>query len=173
VSTTPPRRPHGPAELTHFDDGGAAHMVDVQAKPEVPRMARASGAVYMQAATLAVVRAGTAGKGDVLGVARVAGIAAAKSTEQMIPLCHPVRLTAVEVELTPDPDLPGVRIAVTVHAVDRTGPDMEAMTAVSATALTIYDMCKAVDRGMRIGDVVLEEKRGGKSGHWVRDATRP
>jgi cyclic pyranopterin phosphate synthase len=148
-------------------------MVDVQAKPEVPRMARASGVVHMQAATLAVVQSGAAGKGDVLGVARLAGIAAAKSTAQLIPLCHPVRLTAVEVDLTPDPDLPGVRIGVTVHAVDRTGPDMEAMAAVSATALTIYDMCKAVDRGMRISEVVLEEKRGGKSGHWVRGPTRP
>jgi cyclic pyranopterin phosphate synthase len=156
------------AELTHFDSAGAAHMVDVADKPEVARMARARARVVMAAATLAKIEAGTLGKGDVLGVARLGGIAGAKQTAMQIPLCHPVRITSVEIGFEIDRALPGVIVEATVEAVDRTGPEMEAMMAASIAALTIYDMCKAIDRGMGIAEVVLVEKRGGKSGHWVR-----
>jgi cyclic pyranopterin phosphate synthase len=155
-------------ELTHFDGAGAARMVDVASKSDSPRMARARARVRMAAATLAKIEAGTMGKGDVLAVARLGGIAGAKQTATMIPLCHPVRITSVTIEFELDRALPGVVVEATVEAIDRTGPEMEAMMAVSTAALTIYDMCKAIDRGMEVGDVMLVEKRGGKSGHWTR-----
>ena len=154
--------------LTHFDAAGAAHMVDVGAKPETERVGIASGWITMQPATLAAVKAGRIGKGDVLGVARLAGIQAAKKTADWIPLCHPLRITGVDVELRPGTDR--VAITATVRAFDRSGVEMEALAAVSAAALTVYDMCKAIDRGMTIGGVQLEEKRGGKSGTWTRAA---
>ena len=158
------------SKLTHFDDAGQAHMVDVGDKPETARLAVAAGAVEMAPATLAAIRAGTVGKGDVLGVARLAAIAGLKRTSELIPLCHPVRVTGVEVALTPADDggRPRVEIRAAVRALDRTGVEMEALTAVTVAALTVYDMCKALDRAMRIVDVRLEEKRGGKSGHWTR-----
>ncbi len=156
------------ARLTHFDDAGAAHMVDVGAKPETSRIAIASGSITMAPATVKAVRAGTIGKGDVLGIARLAGIQGAKRAADLIPLCHPLRLTGVEVALRVD----GVRVVITatVKAFDRSGVEMEALAAVSAAALTVYDMCKAIDRGMVIGEVRLDEKRGGKSGTWTRSA---
>jgi cyclic pyranopterin phosphate synthase len=153
-------------KLTHFDDAGAAHMVDVGAKAETERVAIASGTVTMAPATAAAVRGGKIGKGDVLGVARLAGITGAKRTPDLIPLCHPLRLTGVDVELHVTGNV--VHIRATVSAFDRSGVEMEALTAVSAAALTIYDMCKAIDRGMVISEIRLEEKRGGKSGTWRR-----
>ena len=143
-------------------------MVDVSAKLESPRMARARARVLMAPATLAKIEAGELGKGDVLGVARLGGITGTKQTAMLIPLCHPVRITAVEISFEIDRALPGVIVEATVEAVDRTGPEMEAMMAASTAALTIYDMCKAIDRGMAIVELVLVEKRGGKSGRWVR-----
>ena len=159
------------SKLTHFDDAGQAHMVDVGQKPETERVAVAAGAVEMQAATLDAVGAGIMGKGDVLGIARVAAIAGLKRTSELIPLCHPVRVTGVDVSLaTRDDDgRPRIEILATVRAFDRTGVEMEALTAVAVAALTVYDMCKAIDRGMRIVDVRLVEKQGGKSGTWTRD----
>jgi cyclic pyranopterin phosphate synthase len=157
-------------KLTHFDDAGAARMVDVGAKPETARTAIASGSIAMARATAAAVRAGRIGKGDVLGVARLAGIGAAKRAADLIPLCHPLRLTGVDVELAVTGD--AVAITATVRAFDRSGVEMEALAAVSAAALTVYDMCKAIDRGMVISDIRLEEKRGGKSGTWRRPARR-
>jgi cyclic pyranopterin phosphate synthase len=160
-------RKGGKAEkLTHFDDAGAAHMVDVGAKPETARVAVASGRIAMAPATAAAVRAGQIGKGDVLGVARLAGIQAAKRTADWIPLCHPLRLTGVDLDLAVDGN--AVAITATVRAFDRSGVEMEALAAVSAAALTVYDMCKAIDRGMVISEIRLEEKRGGKSGTWRR-----
>ena len=153
--------------LTHFDDAGAARMVDVGAKPETERIAIASGVVQMDIETAKAVRAGTIGKGDVLGVARIAAVQAAKRTSDIIPLCHPLRLTSVDVDLRVANN--AVYIMATVRAFDRSGVEMEALVAVSAAALTIYDMCKAIDRGMVISDVRLEEKRGGKSGTWQRE----
>jgi len=157
-------------KLTHFDDAGAAHMVDVGAKPETARTATASGSIAMAPATAAAVRAGRIGKGDVLGVARLAGIQAAKRAADWIPLCHPLRLTGVELELAVADR--AVRITATVRAFDRSGVEMEALAAVAAAALTVYDMCKAIDRGMVISGVRLEEKRGGKSGTWRRGGRR-
>jgi cyclic pyranopterin phosphate synthase len=154
--------------LTHFDADGAARMVDIEAKRETPRRAVAKGRVRMAAETLARIEDGSVGKGDVLAVARLAGIGAAKGTAQLIPLCHPVRLTAVDVTFEVDRGLPGVTVRAEVHAIDRTGPEMEAMTAASVAALTIYDMCKAMDRGMSIETVQLQAKSGGKSGDWTR-----
>jgi cyclic pyranopterin phosphate synthase len=157
----------GPAAgLTHFDAGGAAHMVEVTAKPETERVAIASARVAMARETAAAIAAGEIGEGDVLGDARLAGIQAAKRTSDWIPLCHPLRLTGVAIDLVVGPDR--VDIRATVRAFDRTGVEMEALTAATAAALTIYDMCKAIDRGIVIGPVQLEEKRGGKSGTWVR-----
>lgn len=156
--------------LTHFDESGAARMVDVSLKPESKRTAVARAVVRMSAQTLARIRAGTAGKGDVLGVARLGGVAGAKHAAQAIPLCHPVRLTAVDLRFQILPELPGVEVEAEVAAFDRTGPEMEAMSAAAAAALTIYDMCKAVDRSMAIEEVVLLTKSGGKSGDWVRPA---
>ena len=152
--------------LTHFDAAGAAHMVDVGAKPETERVGIASGWIAMEPATIAAVKAGTIGKGDVLGVARIAGIQAAKKTPDWIPLCHPLRITGVDIAFVVGARR--VEIAATVRAFDRSGVEMEALAAVSAAALTIYDMCKAIDRGMTIGDIRLDEKRGGKSGTWKR-----
>ena len=159
-----------PGKLTHFDAAGAAHMVDVGAKPETERVAVASGRIAMAAATAKAVKAGKLGKGDVLGVARLAGIQGAKRAADLIPLCHPLRLTAVDLELRVTGD--AVEIAATVRAFDRSGVEMEALAAVSAAALTVYDMCKAIDRGMVIERIQLEEKRGGKSGTWRRAIVR-
>lgn len=156
--------------LTHFDEAGAARMVGIEDKPESARMATARAIVRMRAETLARIEAGLVGKGDVLGVARVAAIGAAKGTARSIPLCHPVRLTRVDVRFDVLRDLPGVAATVEVHAHDRTGPEMEAMMAASTAALTIYDMCKAMDRAMVLQEVALIEKTGGKSGHWKRPA---
>jgi cyclic pyranopterin phosphate synthase len=154
--------------LTHFDGQGQAHMVDVSGKSETHRLARAAGSIYMEAATLRRVVEGSSRKGDVLGVARIAGIQASKRTGELIPLCHPLGLTRVAVELTPDEARGAVDCEVTAETVGRTGVEMEALTAVSVALLTVYDMCKAVDRGMRIEGIRLLEKSGGKSGHWVR-----
>jgi len=156
--------------LTHFDGQGAAHMVDVGEKAETRRVARAAGRIVMQAATLALIRAGTASKGDVLGVARIAAIQAAKRTAELIPLAHPIALTRVAAEFADDPGEPAVALTVTVETVGRTGVEMEALTAVSVGLLTVYDMCKAVDRGMRIESIRLLEKTGGKSGSFVNPA---
>ncbi len=156
-------------DLTHFDGSGAARMVDVGSKSDSPRMARARARVVMAATTLARIEAGQIGKGDVLGVARLGGIAGAKQTALLIPLCHPVRLTRVDIRFVIDRELPGVIVEAEVHALDRTGPEMEAMQAASAAALTLYDMCKAIDRGMRVVEIALVEKSGGKSGHWLAD----
>lgn len=151
-------------KLTHFDDQGQAHMVDVGMKPVTDRVAVAEGCVVMAPETLAQITEGTAKKGDVLGVARLAGIMGAKRTADLIPLCHPIPITKVAVELTPDSALPGVRIEATVKTTGQTGIEMEALTAVSTAALTVYDMCKAVDRAMRIEGIRLILKDGGKSG---------
>jgi cyclic pyranopterin phosphate synthase len=156
--------------LTHIGASGEARMVDVSNKASTARVAVAEGKVVMQAATLAAIVAGDAKKGDVLGVARVAGIMAAKRTHELIPLCHPLNLTKVTVELTPDPALPGVVVAATAKVTGQTGVEMEALTAVSVACLTVYDMAKAIDRGMRIEGVRLLEKDGGKSGNWRADA---
>src|SRR5215213_1561187 len=145
-------------------------MVEVGEKPETARVGIASGSISMLPATAAAVAAGTIGKGDVLGVARLAGIQAAKRTADWIPLCHPLRITGVDVELRVVKTR--VEIIATVRAFDRSGVEMEALAAVSAAALTVYDMCKAIDRGMEISDVRLDEKRGGKSGTWLRSAPR-
>ncbi len=150
--------------LSHLDTAGAARMVDVSAKPETLREAVASGAVRMQAATLAAITQGSLPKGDVLTVARIAGIQAAKRTSELIPLCHPLPLSLVEVECRSDPALPGIRIASRVRCTARTGAEMEALTAVAVAALTIYDMAKSADRWMTIDAIQLDSKRGGKSG---------
>ncbi len=155
--------------LTHFDETGAARIVAIDTKPESPRAAVARGRVRMAEQTLQRIQAGAVGKGDVLSVARLAAIGAAKSTAATIPLCHPVRLTSVDVDFAVLPELPGVEVRVEVRAVDRTGPEMEAMVAASTAALTIYDMCKAMDRGMEVVQVALLSKSGGKSGRWTRD----
>jgi cyclic pyranopterin phosphate synthase len=157
------------AELTHFDERGASRMVDVSAKEETSRSARASGLVRMEPATLALILDRGVAKGDVLEVARLAGIMAAKRTGELIPLCHPLGLDAVEVSLGPDGPST-LRIEATARVRGRTGVEMEALTAVSVAALTVYDMCKAVDRGMTIERVRLEEKAGGRSGHFRREA---
>jgi cyclic pyranopterin phosphate synthase len=154
------------ARLSHLDKAGAANMVDASHKPITERTAVAEGAVVMAAKTLALIRAGDAKKGDVIGTARLAGIMAAKRTHELIPLCHPIGLTKVAVEIEPDEALPGLRVRATAKVAERTGVEMEALTAVSVACLTIYDMAKAVDRGMRIIDVHLVEKRGGRSGSW-------
>ncbi len=156
-------------ELTHFDAAGQAHMVDVSAKPATAREAIAEGRIHMRPQTLAHVTQGSARKGDVLGVARLAGIMAAKKTADLIPLCHPLALSRVALELVPDPALPGVRITATVATSGQTGVEMEALTAVSVAALTVYDMLKAVEKGMRIEGIRLVRKTGGKSGVYQAD----
>ncbi len=150
-------------KLTHFDEAGRAAMVDVSAKAETSRTAVARGRIVMAPETLALIQAGQVGKGDVLGVARLAGIMAAKRTSDLIPLCHPLMIAKVAVELTPAPP-DAVEIEATVKVTGQTGVEMEALTAVTVAALTIYDMCKAADRGMRIEAVRLVHKSGGKSG---------
>jgi cyclic pyranopterin phosphate synthase len=158
------------AKLSHTDARGRARMVDVAAKPETLREAVASAEVRMLPATLRLVEraVGARGKGDVLAVARLAGMMAAKRTADLIPLCHPVRLVGCDLELRADRRLPGVRIEARARAVDRTGVEMEAMVAVGVAALTVYDMVKGTERGVEIRAVRLEEKRGGKSGFWLR-----
>ena len=153
--------------LTHFDAAGNAVMVDVGDKAESERVATASGRVLMQAATLALIERGGIKKGDVLAVAQLAGIMGAKRTPELIPLCHPLALSAVKVELTCTADPPAVEITATCRVKGRTGVEMEALCAVGAAALTVYDMCKAVDRGMVIGDIRLRHKAGGRSGSYT------
>ncbi|MHC0053024.1 cyclic pyranopterin monophosphate synthase MoaC [Actibacterium sp. D379-3] len=153
-------------ELTHFDSQGRAHMVDVSDKPVTARVAVAEGCVKMRTDTLEMITEGRAKKGDVLGVARLAGIMGAKKTSELIPLCHPLPITKVTVDLTPDAALPGVRIKATVKTSGQTGVEMEALTAVSAAALTLYDMIKAVEKSMVISDIRLTLKEGGKSGRY-------
>ena len=152
--------------LTHFDADGQAHMVDVGAKAETRRVAVATGRIVMLPDTFAMVKSGSAKKGDVLGIARIAAIQASKRTSELIPLCHPIPLTRVAVEFELDDEQCAIRCTVTAETVGRTGVEMEALTAVNAGLLTIYDMCKAVDRGMRMEGIQLLEKLGGKSGHW-------
>jgi cyclic pyranopterin phosphate synthase len=158
-------------DLTHFDAAGQAHMVDVGSKPETERIARAAGRIRMRPETLALIRAGDAKKGDVLGIARIAAIQAAKRTGDLIPLCHPIPLTRVAVEFAIDAANNAIDCEVIAQTVGRTGVEMEAMTAATVAMLTIYDMCKAVDRGMVIEQVRLLEKSGGKSGHWKAEST--
>jgi cyclic pyranopterin phosphate synthase len=155
--------------ITHLDDHGQAHMVDVGAKDETEREAVAAGRVSMRRETLALLRAGDLPKGDVLGTARVAGIMAAKRTSELIPLCHPLLLTHVGIEFVYNEEIPAVEITATVRCRGRTGVEMEALTAAGVAALTIYDMAKAVERGMVIDGIRLLEKRGGKSGEWKRE----
>ena len=154
------------ADLTHLSGDGSANMVDVGDKAVTTRTATASGAVIMAAETLAMIRAGDAKKGDVIGMARLAGIMAAKRTHEFIPLCHPLALSTISVEITVDDALPGLRVTATARVDGKTGVEMEALTAVSLACLTIYDMAKAVDRGMRITDITLKAKAGGRSGDW-------
>jgi cyclic pyranopterin phosphate synthase len=156
-------------KLTHLSESGAAHMVDVSAKAATERTAIAEGRVTMSPATLDIVRSGDAKKGDVLGAARIAGIMAAKRTHELIPLCHPLLLTNVAVDIEPDQKRPGVTVRATVKVAGQTGVEMEALTAVSVACLTIYDMVKSVERGMRIEAIRLVEKRGGKSGTYRAD----
>jgi cyclic pyranopterin phosphate synthase len=153
-------------KLTHLGKSGEARMVDVSAKPQTERIAVAEGRVEMSKSTLELVLSGDAKKGDVLGAARIAGIMAAKRTHELIPLCHPLALSKVAVDITPDPTLPGLRVQATAKLTGQTGVEMEALTAVSVACLTIYDMVKAVERGMRIEGIRLIEKQGGKSGHY-------
>ncbi|MEN9888702.1 MAG: Cyclic pyranopterin monophosphate synthase accessory protein [Pseudomonadota bacterium] len=156
-----------PSPLTHFDAQGQAHMVDVGAKASTHRVAVATGRIRMHSATLALIQSGTAKKGDVLGIARIAGIMGAKKTSELIPLCHPIALTRVAVEFEVLAPASEVVCTATAENVGQTGVEMEALTAVQVALLTIYDMCKAADRGMVISDVKLLEKHGGKSGSWV------
>ncbi|WP_420415523.1 cyclic pyranopterin monophosphate synthase MoaC [Roseibium sp.] len=153
--------------LTHLDEAGAANMVDVSEKSVTHRIAVARGSVSMRPETLELIRSGNAKKGDVIGTARIAGILAAKRTHELIPLCHPLMLSKVSVDIEPDDSLPGLIVTATTKVSGQTGVEMEALTACSLTCLTIYDMAKAVDRGMVIGDIRLVEKAGGKSGHWT------
>jgi cyclic pyranopterin phosphate synthase len=159
-----------PSPLSHFDAAGQAHMVDVAEKAETHRLARAGGAIRMRPATLALVESGTAAKGDVLGVARIAAIQGAKRTADLVPLCHPIAITRIAVDFEIDRAASEVRCTARVETIGRTGVEMEALTAVQIGLLTIYDMCKAADRDMVIGGVRVLEKRGGKSGDWVAAA---
>jgi cyclic pyranopterin phosphate synthase len=159
-------------DLTHLSDNGEAHMVDVSAKAVTERIAVAEGRVVMQRETLALCLSGQAKKGDVFATARIAGIMAAKKTHELIPLCHPLLLTKIGVDLAADESLPGIRVSAQAKVSGQTGVEMEALTAASVACLTIYDMLKAVDRGMRIEGIALVQKRGGKSGDWTRDAQK-
>jgi cyclic pyranopterin monophosphate synthase len=161
-----------PKRLTHIGADGAARMVDVSDKAATDRTAIAEGRVRMGAATLRTILAGDARKGDVIGAARIAGILAAKKTSDLIPLCHAISLTKVSVDISPDDGLPGLAVRAEARCVGQTGVEMEALTAVSVACLTIYDMAKAIDRGMSIEAVRLIEKRGGKSGEWRSEAKR-
>jgi cyclic pyranopterin phosphate synthase len=158
--------PRRKKQLTHLTNRGEARMVDVSAKPATERLAVAEGRVIMAPKTLALVLKGNAKKGDVLGTARIAAIQATKRTHELIPLCHPLPITQVEVDLAPDADLPGIVVRARVKVAGKTGVEMEALTAVSVACLTIYDMVKAVERGMRIEGIRLVEKSGGRSGHY-------
>ena len=157
------------SKLTHFNQAGEAHMVDIGAKESSARRAVAAGRIVMQASTLQLIQQGKHKKGDVLGVARVAGIMATKRTADLVPMCHPLALTHVSVDFEVDAGESAVECTVTAETTGKTGVEMEALTGVQVALLTIYDMCKAVDRGMVIGDVRLLQKSGGKSGHWQRD----
>ena len=162
------------SKLSHVDEQGRARMVDVTPKEETHRVAKAAGTIRMKAATFDAIRGNQISKGDVLGVARVAGVMAAKKTADLIPLCHPLPLHDIDIQLALDPGLPGVRVEATSQTIARTGVEMEALTAVSVTLLTIYDMAKAMDREMVIGDIVLLAKTGGKTGPYSRlDGTAP
>ncbi|MGH6923012.1 MAG: cyclic pyranopterin monophosphate synthase MoaC [Propylenella sp.] len=154
------------ARLTHLDESGKADMVDVSAKDVTARTASASGAVVMAQKTLDLILAGDTKKGDVIAAARIAGIMAAKKTHELIPLCHPLALEKISVDIEPDASLPGLRVTAVAKLDGKTGVEMEALTAVAVACLTIYDMAKAADRGMRITDIRLEEKTGGRSGHF-------
>jgi cyclic pyranopterin monophosphate synthase len=156
--------------LTHLDESGAARMVDVGAKPDTERVAIAGGSVYMQPETLRLIREGALKKGDVLSVARLAGIMGAKKTSELIPLCHPLPLTHIDLELTLDGEKNAVHITATARTIGKTGVEMEALTAVTTAALTVYDMAKAVDRAMRLSDIRLLEKHGGQHGEYVAEA---
>jgi len=156
------------SELTHFNRAGEAHMVDITDKSSSARRALAAGRIVMQAETLALIQQGKHRKGDVLAVARIAGIMATKRTADLVPMCHPLALTHVAVEFEMDADANAIECTVTAETTGQTGVEMEALTGVQVSLLTIYDMCKAVDRGMVISDVRLLEKSGGKSGHWKR-----
>lgn len=155
--------------LTHLDDTGTARMVDVGAKPDTERVAVAAGAVYMQPETLRLIREGALKKGDVLTVARLAGVMGAKRTSELIPLCHPLPLTHLDIDVTLDEAANAVRITATARTIGKTGVEMEALTAVTTAALTVYDMAKAVDRGMRLSDIRLLEKHGGQHGDYVAE----
>ena len=159
------------SKLTHLDEAGHASMVNVGMKPDTERCATATGKVRMEAATLDLILEGSLPKGDVFAVARIAGIQAAKQCSNLIPLCHLLLLNSVQVALEPDPELPGVQISATCRVNGKTGVEMEALTAASVSALTIYDMCKGIDRSMTIQNTRLESKLGGKSGDWHREAT--
>ncbi|MEW5918922.1 MAG: cyclic pyranopterin monophosphate synthase MoaC [Gemmatimonadota bacterium] len=156
------------SDLTHLDESGAARMVDVSGKPETERMARASGRITMAAETLRAIRDNSIKKGDVLAVARVAGIMAAKRTAELVPLCHQIPLSDIQIDFTLDDSLPGIRAEAKAVTVAKTGVEMEAIVAVSVSLVTIYDMAKGVDKGMEIGEIALHEKRGGRSGHFQR-----
>ena len=153
--------------LTHLDEKGAARMVDVGGKAVTERQATAKGRISMRPETLAMIEGGTAKKGDVLAAARIAGIMAAKKTHELIPLCHPLMISSVNIEFVFDRNEPAVEVAATVRVEAKTGVEMEALTAVAVACLTLYDMCKSADRAMRISDIRLAEKSGGKSGHYV------
>ncbi|MGD9828593.1 MAG: cyclic pyranopterin monophosphate synthase MoaC [Hyphomicrobiaceae bacterium] len=165
----PPGDDAPPPALSHLNDRGEAHMVDVSAKAVTARIARAGGFVRMQAATLDLIESGTAAKGDVLATARIAGIMAAKRTHELIPLCHPLALAKVTVDLVPQREPAGVAVTAEVRVTGRTGVEMEALTAVSVACLTIYDMLKAVDRAMTLEAIRVLEKSGGRSGHYRAD----
>jgi cyclic pyranopterin monophosphate synthase len=165
--TKAPKQP--PRGLSHTGPDGAARMVDVSAKDDTERLARATGSIRMTAATLRAITENTVKKGDVIAVARVAGILAGKQTAALIPLCHPVPLTDLQVTVQPDSTIPGLRAEAIAKTVGKTGVEMEALTAVAVTLITVYDMAKALDKGMVISDICLEEKRGGRSGHWTRE----
>jgi len=160
------------SDLTHLSETGEAHMVDVSSKAVTERVAVADGRVIMRPETLALCLSGQAKKGDVFATARIAGILAAKKTHEFIPLCHPLLLTKISIDLEGDESLPGMRVTAMAKVSGQTGVEMEALTAASIACLTIYDMLKAVDRGMRIEGIALVEKRGGKSGDWTRDAEK-
>lgn len=155
--------------MTHFDSTGRARMVDITAKPVTERMAKARGVIRMKAETLAAIRDGATRKGDVIAVARIAGIMAAKRTSELVPLCHPIPLTDVDLTIDLDDSLPGARVTASAKTAAQTGVEMEAVVAASVTLITIFDMVKGLDRDLEIGEITVTEKHGGKSGDWVRD----
>ena len=154
--------------MSHFDETGRARMVDISGKPVTERMARARGVIRMKAETLEAIRTGATRKGDVIAVARIAGIMAAKKTSELVPLCHPIPLTDVDLTIELDDSLPGARVTAAAKTAAQTGAEMEAIVAVSVTLITIFDMVKGLDRDLQIGEITVTEKLGGKSGHWVR-----